>query len=98
MSTPQSAAAIQQRAIMGQNTLQTSTPNMAPRPMNVSPNPHNRPIIGAPVTPNFPMGIPITGRLPMPPGGVNMSPNPLVLQQMMQGGISPAAARGMEAL
>ena len=93
MSTPQTATGIQQRAIMGQNTLQTSTPNMPPRPMNISPNPLTRPLVGTPVTPNFPMGIPITGRLPIPPGGVNMTPNPLVIQQMMQGGISPSAAR-----
>lgn len=84
LSTP---GGIQQRAIMGQSTLQTSTPNMPPRPMNISPNPLTRPIVGTPV----PMGIPLAGRLPIPPSGV--SPNPLMLQQMMQGGISPAAAR-----
>lgn len=85
LSTP---GGIQQRAIMGQNTLQTSTPNMPPRPINISPNPLTRPIVGTPV----PMGIPLTGRLPIPPTGV--AQNSLMLQQMMQGGISPAAARG----
>lgn len=94
LNTPLSSASIQQRAIMGQNTLQTASPNMPPRPMNISPNPLTRPIVGTPVSQNFSMGIPITGRMPIPQGGVNMSPSPLVLQQMMQGGISPATARG----
>ncbi|XP_052074666.1 eukaryotic translation initiation factor 4E transporter-like isoform X2 [Mytilus californianus] len=93
LNTPLSSASIQQRAIMGQNTLQTSTPNMPQRPINLSPNPLTRPIVGTPVSQNFSMGIPITGRMPIPPGGVNMTPSPLVLQQMMQGGISPATAR-----
>ncbi|CAG2251461.1 EIF4ENIF1 [Mytilus edulis] len=93
LNTPLSSASIQQRAIMGQNTLQTASPNMPPRPMNISPNPLTRPIVGTPVSQNFSMGIPITGRMPIPQGGVNMSPSPLVLQQMMQGGISPATAR-----
>ncbi|XP_021371115.1 nuclear receptor coactivator 6-like isoform X2 [Mizuhopecten yessoensis] len=58
---------------------------------SVSPNPLTRPI--PPMGAQY--GIPITGRIPVQQA---MSPNPLLMQQMIQSGISPTAAARVNAL
>ncbi|XP_048729032.2 eukaryotic translation initiation factor 4E transporter-like isoform X3 [Ostrea edulis] len=56
----------------------------------ISPNPMNRPSVGTPQ--GLPMGIPITGRLPLQPP-VSVAHNPLLVQQMMQGNLSQTTVR-----
>lgn len=51
----------------------------------------NRPSVGTPQ--GLPMGIPITGRLPLQPP-VSVAHNPLLVQQMMQGNLSQTTVRG----
>ncbi|XP_060067294.1 eukaryotic translation initiation factor 4E transporter-like isoform X2 [Ylistrum balloti] len=58
---------------------------------SVSPSPLTRPI--PPMGAQY--GIPITGRIPVQQA---MSPNPLLMQQMIQSGISPTAAARVNAL
>ncbi|XP_061162294.1 eukaryotic translation initiation factor 4E transporter-like isoform X2 [Saccostrea echinata] len=56
----------------------------------ISPNPLTRPSVGTPQ--GLPMGIPITGRLPLQPP-VSVAHNPLLMQQMMQSNISQTTVR-----
>lgn len=50
-----------------------------------------RPSMGTPQ--GLPMGIPITGRLPLQPP-VSVGHNPLLMQQVMQGNLSQTTVRG----
>lgn len=56
----------------------------------ISPNPMTRPSMGTPQ--GLPMGIPITGRLPLQPP-VSVGHNPLLMQQVMQGNLSQTTVR-----
>ncbi|XP_078337081.1 uncharacterized protein LOC111134449 isoform X4 [Crassostrea virginica] len=49
----------------------------------ISPNPLTHPSVGTPQ--GLPMGIPITGRLPLQPPSVSVSHNPLLMQQVIPG-------------
>lgn len=84
-STPVSLSN-QHRAITGAMPTQ-----MMGQPRQVSPNPLTR-LPGTPMAgSNIPYGIPLAGgRLPVQPP--IPSPNPMFVQQMMQSGMSPAAA------